>query len=222
MDTRLRDITKTGSAEDLKEALSNLEISLDTTAGKLFARKDIGNANGLYAGIGTTTARHLSILRENLEGPIEIAACVVRTVFEINITLRYCCLSAENMEAFIAQAFSDEISLWKSFKKLASGDPPQASVATLNSRIEVIREWLRRQNLPTSPDRRAVSEMANAVGLKKEYETMYNIYSKYVHASGWLVLRRKEVIDNDNFRSVMQLHTQLYAHDTLARLKEVL
>jgi hypothetical protein len=62
---------------------------------------------------------------------------------------------------------------------------------------------------------------AKEIGLKNEYESMYGIYSKYVHASAWFVLRKRDHIDLPMYRMPMQIHTQLYAGDTLKRLEEL-
>ena len=71
------------------------------------------------------------------------------------------------------------------------------------------------------PWRVSLYQMAKEIGLKGEYDAMYGIYSKYVHASAWFVLRKRDHIDLPTYRMPMQLHTQLYAADTLKRLEEL-
>lgn len=218
---KLGDLVIHGSAEELRKALLALEGSLNEISNKLRARRDIGNANGVYAGVGRSTADQLALMRENVDGPIEITACVVRTVFEINLALRFCCLSLDNMNAFIAQSVTDEISIYKAIKRLAHEGTPSESLTVIDTHIESLRSKLHRHNLPLKPHRVTTSKMAEAVGLSSEYDTMYAIYSKYVHASAWLVLREKRTTDAPTFRLPMQANAQLYAVDTLERLRAV-
>ena len=63
--------------------------------------------------------------------------------------------------------------------------------------------------------------MAKAVGVEPDYDCLYGLYSKYVHASAWFILGGRDHIDLPIFRQVMWLHTQLYAGDSLTRLEEL-
>jgi hypothetical protein len=91
----------------------------------------------------------------------------------------------------------------------------------LDGHIEQILGTLQKHGKSLKPDRPSLFQMAKEVGLGNEYQTLYDIYSKYVHASAWFVLRKREHIDLPMYRIPMQLHTQLYAAETLKRLEDI-
>jgi hypothetical protein len=91
--------------------------------------------------------------------------------------------------------------------------------AALGGHIEHIRETVQRHGKPLKPDRPSLFQMVREVGLQDEYEALSGLYSKYVHASAWFVLRKRDHIDLPPFRIAVQLHTQIYAADILARIE---
>jgi hypothetical protein len=187
----------------------------------LLTRYELEIGSRFYSEIGRSTSEQLQLLAKLLEEPIEITANVCRTVFEINVVFRYCLSSPERLNAYADQSGTDEISIYKSLKGLAHEDTEPKDLEQLNQHIDHIRSVLQKHGRSLKPERVSLYQMAKEIGLKSEYETMYGIYSKYVHASAWFVLRNREHIDLPMYRLPMQIHTQLYAADTLNRLEEL-
>jgi hypothetical protein len=75
-----------------------------------------------------------------------------------------------------------------------------------------------RHNRNPSPDRCSTRELAKEVGLQDDYDALYGLFSKYVHASAWFVLRPRAHTDTPDYRMSLQVNTQVYAHDMLNRL----
>jgi hypothetical protein len=182
---------------------------------------DLGIGYRVYPPIAETTAGQLDLLGQFFEEAIEITANVCRTVFEINVICRYCLSSTQHLDNYAAQAGTDEISIYKSIKDLADNEADPNNIRILDAHIEQIRNTLQKHGKPLKPARPSLFQMAKEVGLQKEYQTLYGIYSKYVHASAWFVLRKREHIDLPMYRITMQLHTQLYAGDTCKRLEDL-
>ena len=218
---QLRDIAKFGSNDDLRQSLQTLATRLESVAASIYQRKDPNAASRVFPRIARSTAEQLLLLARFISEPIEITASVCRTVFEINVTFRYCLLTQENLEDFATQRGTDEISIYKAIKRLPTEGDHTEQLAILDKHIEHLRGILRRHNRPMKPVRPSLREMVKAVGAESDYDCLYGLYSKYVHASAWFVLAERDHFDLPVFRQVMQLHTQLYAGDTLGRLEEL-
>jgi len=139
----------------------------------------------------------------------------------MNAVFRYCLSSKSRLDAYADQSGTDEISIYKAIKGLADEDTDPKNLEILEQHISQIRSVLEKHGRSLKPERTTTFQMAKEIGLKDEYESMYGIYSKYVHASAWFVLRKRDHIDLPMYRMPMQLHTQLYAADTLCRLQEL-
>jgi hypothetical protein len=218
---RLRDYAQIGSVSDVRANLDDLASKLRQAGQALLTRHDLGAGCRVYPEIGRSTSEQLQLLGKLLEEAIEVTANVCRTVFEINVVFRYCLSSPERLNAYADQAGTDEISIYKSIKGLADEDTDPKNLELLDSHINHIRHVLRKHGRSLKPERTPLYQMAREIGLKDEYDSMYGIYSKYVHASAWFVLRKRNHIDLPMYRLPMQLHTQLYAADTLSRLEDL-
>ena len=218
---KLKDFVKLGSISEVTDNLKKLEADLNSIAEKLWVRYDLEAGARVYPGIARSTAGQLKLLAKHIEEPIEITANICRTVFEINVVLQFCISSKERLESYAEQSATDEISIYKAIKKLKHDDTDPNDLALIDEHINQIRSLLEKHGKSFKPERTALYQMAKDVGLKEEYDTMYGIYSKYVHASAWFVLRNRDHIDLPMYRLPMQIHTQLYASDTLNRLQEI-
>lgn len=218
---RLRNFTKIGSNDEIRASLSDLAARLKAVGAEIFNLTDLDVGCRVYPAIAESTAMQIELLARLLDESIEITANVCRTVFEINVAFRYCLSSNTRLDGYATQAGTDEISIYKSIKSLADEDTDPTQLHLLDSHIAQIRKVLRKHGKSLKPERPSLYQMAKEVGLKKEYESMYGIYSKYVHASAWFVLRRRDHIDLPMYRLPMQIYTQLYAADTLKRLEDL-
>lgn len=218
---RLKDCAKIGTFSDVRNNLKELGINLRSAGSALSQRHHLGVGCRVYPEIARSTADQLELLAKHIEEPIEITASVCRTVFEINVVCRYCLSSTERLDAYADQSGTDEISIYKAIKSLADEDTDPKNIELLDLHINHIRSVLTKHGRSLKPERPSLYQMAKEIGLKDEYEAMYGIYSKYVHASAWFVLRKRDHIDLPMYRMPMQLHTQLYAADTLKRLEDL-
>jgi len=218
---RLRDVTVIGSSDDLKRNLTAFAERLESAAQQLYSRRDLDTGCRVYPRIARSTADQLKLLAHLIDEPIEIAASICRTVFEINVTFRYCLLSSERLNDFATQRGADEISIYKSIKRFSTEGDQNEWIAAIDRHIEHHRDILRRHKRPLKPDRPSLKEMVKAVGVESDYDCLYGLYSKYVHASAWFVLGERDHIDFPEFRQVMWLETQKYAGDTLSCLEEL-
>lgn len=218
---QIRDLVVFGSNDELKNNLQTIANRLESVAKRLYLRKGMGDASRVYPRIARSTADQLELLSRLISEQIEITANVCRTVFEINVTFRFCLSLPERLADFTTQRGTDEISIWKAIKKMPTEGDQSAGLATLELRIEHLRATLERHGRLAKPARPSLREMAKAVDLESDYDCLYSLYSKYVHASAWFVLGERDHVDLPVIRQIMQIQAQLYATDTLGRLEEL-
>jgi len=218
-DRRIGDHVRQGSWDDLRKTLGDLESQLRSAGDALFVREDLQEGCRVYPAIARATADQIRLLATHAEQPIEITAGICRLVFEMNVVLRYCLSSPENLVNYADQAVSDDISIHKAFKKLSHSGTNPATIEAIDQRIAELRDLMARHNRNLSPDRFSTAQMAKEVGLRDDYEALYGLFSKYVHASAWFVLRPRAHTDTPDYRMSMQVNTQVYANDTLHRLR---
>lgn len=217
----LNDYAKIGTVSDVRKNLKELEKKLRSAGSALSQSHDLGVGCRVYPEIARSTAEQLELLAKHIEEPIEIIASICRTVFEINVVFRYCLSSSDRLNAYADQSGTDEISIYKAIKGLADKDTDPKNIEFLDQHINHIRSVLKKHGRNLKPKRVSLYQMTKEIGLKDEYDSMYGIYSKYVHASAWFVLRKRDHIDLPMYRMTMQLHTQLYADNSLKRLEEL-
>jgi hypothetical protein len=220
-DRRIGDHVRQGSWADLRKTLGDLERQLRSAGDALFHREDLQEGCRVYPAIARSTADQIQLLATHAEERIEITAGVCRLVFEMNVVLRYCLSSQARLMAYADQSVTDEISTHKAIKQLAHSGTNPITIHAIDQRIAELRDLMSRHDRNLSPERCSTAQMAKEVGLQEDYDALYGLYSKYVHASAWFVLRPRGHTDTAEYRMLMQIRTQVYANDTLHRLNEL-
>jgi len=217
---RVSDIAKAGSPDDVRAALAEREQQLRHSADRLLSRTELGAASRVLGGIARATARQLAILRSSFDHPIEVSASACRTVFELNVLCRYARLSDAYMDAVITWRASDETALLKGALRLSDGFTPQAE-QVVRDRVTHIEQKLQQYGLNAAPPV-SLFKMAEAACVEEEYKALYGFYSKYVHATGWLVCANDAERDCYEYRQIFLIQSQTYASDTHSRVIELL
>ncbi len=223
MDKRLKKIILDHrSGDELSRALEQHQDRLRAISRKLTNMPALGLKARILANICTATARQLKIIQSNIENPTEVLASACRMTFELNLQLRYVQLAEENLEDFTKRRGTEEIELLNGVLKLSDEQTPPNTRKTLEQRINHIEMQLDKYGGQRPPKRAThVREMADAVGLTDEYLALYGFYSKYVHASSWLVNGPKQHTDDELFRELFVIKSQLYAGSTCAQAEEL-
>lgn len=215
------DFVLQGTNEDLVNNLVSIAQRLKNAGSSLYNRDDIGDGCRVYPAISNSTAEQLLLLSRNISESIEVSAGVCRAIFEMNITIRYCMVSDENLMSYAERSATDEISLYKRIIEYAKPDADAALVDELRKRITEIKDLLNSHGRKSKHEALSFSKMANEVGVGDEYSSMYEIYSKYIHAGAWIVLRDRGHTDFPEMRSILQIKAQQYAADTLYRVSSM-
>lgn len=216
-DRRLSDFVKSGALEDLTAHLQKRRDVFEKKATTIWQSTNIGDACRVFPMLLRCISRQLLILEKSADLPIEVAAGACRVTFETNIRARLVIGDAGALMDFQIERATDELALIKSFLSLQEAGG-RVETRPLHERSHQIESMLSRRGFDAAAKNSRVYSNAESVGLGREYRALYGFYSKYVHASGWLVLTTEEDRDGGAYREILQIQTQLYAEDTLARI----
>ncbi len=224
MAERLRDVVKFGSIDDIANTLIQQQALLSTAADTLWCMKEPRKKACVVSNICRATCRQLRILQLNLTNPIEAIASACRTIFELNLVLRWVSLSDDDLDGFIGRAATNEIDLLRAFLTLSPDreQAQQSALNTINRRITELEQLLERHDYKDIKRHDPkIKDMAQVIGCEDEYKAFYGLYCKYVHASSWLVNADEERRDSGQFRNIFLTKAQLYAGDTCARADQL-
>ena len=113
-------------------------------------------------------------------------------------------------DLYVERAY-DEKALAAAFLRLTSEHTPTTDRAPIEARVAEIDEYIARNSL-AKPATATLSQfkLAEEAGLAEEYKSLYNFYSKYTHASSWLVNAKPEDRNGDGYRNILRTMTQVY------------
>ena len=218
---KIKDVVVFGTPEDVSADLLRKAKELDDEANAIWQRRELDDVSGVYPGLLRTTARQLRILEASSSLPIEVAAGACRTTFEVNVRTRLVVADPAYLVKFQMEFVGDEQTLTKAFLKLSDSETSeQAKMLQDRLRPNTIDPADRRGLKSEKGD--SVSNNARRADIFDEYDTLYRFYSKYVHGSGWLILATDDRRDGEGFRYIFSIQTQLYAADTLFRIKDAI
>lgn len=212
---RIKDFMVQMSPEAWSASLVERASQFETRADALWRRDELKDGSRVYPAILRCTARQLRILARSADMPIEVAALACRITFETNIRARLSVADHGYLLRFQQEFVGDEVDLLNGWLELAEPDSPNAWRADMHERLAEISAIMERRKLK-SLKATSIHDASVQAGVFKEYRSMYKFYSKYVHASGWLLLASDERRDGEAFRMMLAVMTQYYAADTLA------
>lgn len=216
---QVKDMIRLVQQDSLPEHFKKISNQFNQRADELWTQTYLSEGARVFPNILRAISRQLTILSSSLSLPIEVAASVCRTVFEINIRVRLMTKQPELIKQFGIERVFEEISLLKSFKKLANADTNPNILLPIDKRIEELGNFIQKYQLK-KPTYESVFQQAESAGYADEYKALYGFYSKYTHGSAWLVNSRDQERDGDDYRNIFTVQTQLYAYDSLGRIDE--
>ncbi len=216
---KLRNRVRFVPIEDLPKALTEAAESFEKRAEELWSKIELQEAARVFPNILRTIGRQLRILAGSIKLPIEVAAGACRTVFEINIRVRLITQDPKLIKEFWVERVFEEVSLLKSFKRLADCDADPSVLKPIDSRIEELTQYIQKWQL-SKPTVDSIVKQAEMAGCVEEYKSLYGFYSKYTHGSAWLINSKEEERDGEGYRNILAVQTQLYAYDSLGRIDD--
>lgn len=213
---RIEDHVQYGDQASVSGRLKDRIAELELLAIALLERKALGQGANALSGFVRCAARQLQILEASPALPIEVAAGACRTAFELYVRTKLAEVRPEALLEFWVERIYDEKSLAAAFLRLTHDNTPASDREPMETRILELEAYIERNHLSSpSEESRSVAKLAKAAGLMEEYKALYNFYSKYTHASSWLVNAKEHDRDGAGYRAVLSTMTQVYVSQTV-------
>jgi hypothetical protein len=154
---------------------------------------------------------------EYQKSPLLLAwAC--RNLLEVDVITRYCLMSPDNGKDFSDDMWIDGIDIFKSFRDwMGVIDPglptPELDQTIANFETEKVKRGLTRTKFL------AVSDLAQKVGMDKEYRHMNKVTSKLVHPTAFSVLAFADEGELQYLRPIMFNAGNRYALEVYEAIK---
>jgi len=150
-------------------------------------------------------------------GNISGLAWVTRNLFETNLTIRHVLTSDSNFSDWLGQALRDEKDFIDGVLSVATDTRNSAAETQLRARLAKLQDMAQRHGLEFSKPFR-VSDIAKPLGLLDEYNSLYKLFSKYVHPSSLLINSWHQQAPDANWTNIFLSKSQLYSGDSIYRI----
>jgi hypothetical protein len=165
----------------------------------------------------TATINEIQRIRIN-ELSNDTLALSTRNVFELNLIYQYTCLSEENLKEWIGNKAKDEIEILEGMLKL-SQNPNSDEEKVVKERIDKITTTAEKKNLEIKKQL-STKVIAEKVGLVAEYDSLFKLYSKFIHPTSYLINSAPSEINSLQYKNIFLIQFQIYLYDLESRLRD--
>ena len=169
----------------------------------------------------SSTSDYLELMKSSLDSHISVLALCTRNIYEINIRIRSLIEHQDEMAKWQSEAVTDKVQTLEGILSLANESENINEQRILKNEIERLKGLVQKYNFPVIKQPVSTGNLANKVGQENEHKALFKLYSKLVHPSSYLVNDYVGVSCIEN-QKTLQIHAQLYAHDTVSRVCEEL
>lgn len=169
----------------------------------------------------SSTSDYLELMKSSLDSHISALALCTRSIYEINIRIRSLIEHQDEMAKWQSEAVTDKVQTLEGILSLANESENINEQNILKSEIERLKGLVQKYGFPIVKQPVSTGNLANKVGQEDEHKALFKLYSKLVHPSSYLVNDYGGASSIEN-QKTLQIHAQLYAHDTVSRVCEQL
>lgn len=207
-----------GTDEQVVNGLRVLGAQLSSASQNVPVRDNQDAVGFSLRRIAEYASKQIVRVAELYSAGIELHAWTARNLFEAYLICEFILRDEANAKQFVSQKATDELQINEGALGLAD-DPDDPNCGPIIKRNEHIRRTLAKHALP---ERRPwpVADLAKRTGHKSEYQAFYKLYSKYVHASAWLIFGKSEEVDTLVYHNIFLMQAQKYAALILSRAEE--
>jgi len=203
-----------GSLAEVQANIVDLASRLDDAATR-FSVLPRTDRTVVLENLCRASAAHVRRLVTAAMGEADLAAWATRSLFELNLIVRYVLKSDSNLNSWLVKCANDERATLEALLSNSDGQRG-AGERILRDRLAAIQTVVDRHGLGTAPKwPRTFSDLAAEVGVREEYAALYKAYSSYVHPSSWLVNTTSD--RHRTWLSVFLFTGQRYGGDSLDR-----
>jgi hypothetical protein len=221
MEKQVRDVVKFGSVEDVEANLVKIKTTAEQLLSRMRTELPRTERNFVLYNLLSHTTDQVNRLRTALADSTPVLAWVARSLFELNLVVRYILSSNERLEKFTTEAFVDQIQIYEGFLHLQQEDTPQKTIQLVQDQLSKLRSILDKHGRKPAKKLLGAGEMADDLGVKDEYAAFFKLYSKYVHPTSFLVNSSPQVLASFEFvRTIFLINSQKYALNSLYVIQE--
>jgi hypothetical protein len=169
----------------------------------------------------SSTSDYLELMKSSLSSHISVLALCTRNIYEINIRIRSLIEHQDEMAKWQSEAVTDKVQTLEGILSLANESENINEQNILKSEIDRLNGLVQKYGFPVVKQPASTGNLANKVGQEDEHKALFKLYSKLVHPSSYLVNDYGGASSIEN-QKTLQIHAQLYAHDTVSRVCEQL
>lgn len=186
----------------------DLAVSLESLLATIQTGQERNDNNVALFNLGRRAAHEVRRVAPHVESELAEIAWSIRSLHEIDLTLRYLLQGEEHFNEWQAQMLADEKDIVEGF--LLSEQVPADQRASWEERLRRVQETSARLGLEMRR-RLTTRQLARQTGREAEYDAFFKFLSKFVHPSSWLVNGRAERINADGYRNLLVGLSQVLA-----------
>lgn len=217
--TKLKNYLRVGMNQDIKTNLEKCASQLLAISSTVPVRP-VDDFVG-YSGqrIIRYVAGQVSNASSAVGTDITLFAWRTRNILEGLMLLKFVLLEEKNARAFLAQKIGDEVTILEGVLGLETDSTDD--VSPVIDRIEKGKKLISKHGFEKATPWR-MDFLSAQVGMSKEYNAFYKLFSKYVHPSSWTISSDKDEYENELYWQTFLINAQLYSHLTCAEGNELL
>jgi len=162
------------------------------------------------------SANYLDVAANNIEGHISTIALATRSLYEINLQTRDILFSSDSLRRWQGEAVTDKIQVLEGILGLDTVSALSEQRKALRTEIDRLLSLREKYRLPAGRPS-GTGEIAKSVGLAREHNTLFKLFSKLVHPSSYLTNDYGNAASDETAKN-LQIHAQVYAWDTFSRI----
>lgn len=174
----------------------------------------------LLLNILNSTCDYLEISKLSVERHISILALSTRSIYELNVRLKTLA-NEQEQKNWLSEAVTDKVQTLEGILSFGLEGENAQSKLILEYEITRLKGLVAKYNLPTIKQPASTGNLAKDVDLESEHKGLFKLYSKLVHPSSYIVNNYDDASSLTN-RNILQIHGQLYAHDSISIVCEEL
>jgi len=176
------------------------------------SEKNVALSN--FCGYISGELRHVSgFYPDNISG----LAWLTRNLFETNLIIRHVLTSESNFLEWLGQALQDEKDVIDGLLSLSTDSRTSPAETQRRVRLAELQDMAHRHVLKFSKPFR-ISEIAKPLDLLEEYNSLYKLFSKYVHPSSLLINCWHRQTPDANRTNIFLTKSQTYSGDSIYRI----
>ena len=172
----------------------------------------------LLVNILNSVCDYLEVTKLSINQHISVLALSTRSIYELNVRLRTL-TNDDEQKKWASEAVTDKVQTLEGILSLGSESENIQQRSILETEIARLKQLVTKFNLPSIKQPASTGNLAKTVDLESEHKGLFKLYSKLVHPSSYLVndYANSAAVEN---QKILQIHAQLYAHDSVSRICE--